>query len=87
MIKAGHRPLDAWGLAALSISEALALALAEEGLLSKQAVCRAIEDAAAAHRDAAKWAEDPEVHQQAARLSDRIRQSIDAAVIGAPQRK
>ena len=84
MIKMAQRPADAWSLAALSISEALALALAEAGVLTKEEVCRAIDDAAAAHRDAAKWSADAAIHRQAAWLSDRVRASIDAAVIAGP---
>jgi hypothetical protein len=76
-----HRPADPWSLAALSISEALALALAEAGVLTKDEVCRAIDDAAAAHRDAARWSVDAGVHRQAAWLSDRVRSSIDAACV------
>ena len=78
-----HRDSDAEGLAALSICESLALALAEEGILSKEGLCIAIEDSVSAHREAAKSAHDPAVHYRAALIAERIKKSIAAAVINA----
>jgi len=69
-------------MAALSICEALALALAEEGILPKEGVCVAIDDAVAAHREAARLASDPAAHSQAAALAEGVRKSIEAAVMG-----
>lgn len=71
------RPVDPAGLAALSICEALALALAEEGAIPKKNICGAIEDAIAAHRDAVTWSSDPAVHREAASLAERVRKSVE----------
>jgi hypothetical protein len=69
-------------MAALSVCEALALALAEEGVLPREGVCVAIEDAVAAHREAAHLASNPAAHARAAALAEGIRKSVEAAVDG-----
>lgn len=81
MSATNHGDCDAEGLAALSICESLALALAEEGILTKEGLCLAIEDSVSAHRNAAKSARDPDVHRRAALLAERVKKSIAAAVI------
>ena len=78
---------DARGLAALSICESLALALAEEGILSKKDVCQAIEDLVAAHREAARTATHSILHQQAALIAEGVKESIAAAVTGKAKRR
>lgn len=70
---------EASGLAALSICEALALALAEQQVLGKDSVCGAIGDVVAAHREAATWAADPALHRRAADLAEEVRQSVQAS--------
>lgn len=72
------RANKAVSFAALSISEALALALADQGVLSKESLCAAIADAVAAHRDAAARSDDAETHLGAAMIAERIKSSIDA---------
>jgi len=73
---------EASSMAALSVCEALALALAEEGVLPPEGVCVAIDDAVAAHREAARQASNPAAHTQAAALAEAIRKSVEAAVEG-----
>jgi hypothetical protein len=71
------RNARAASLAALSICEALALALAEHSILSHDALCAAIDDAIAVHKDAAAASPNAEVHLSAARLAARIKASIE----------
>lgn len=70
---------EASGLAALSICEALALALAEQRVLDKDSVCGAIGDVVGAHREAATWAADPALHRRAADLAEQVRRSVQAS--------
>jgi hypothetical protein len=71
---------EASSMAALSVCEALALALAEEGVLAKEGVCVAIDDAVVAHREAARLASNPAAHSRAAALAEGIRKSVEAAI-------
>jgi hypothetical protein len=71
------RNARAASLAALSICEALALALAEHSILSHDALCAAIDDAITVHKDAAAASPNAEVHLSAARLAARIKASIE----------
>jgi hypothetical protein len=80
---AGKKPPDSCessAMAALSVCEALALALAEEGILSKEGLCVAIGDAVAAHREAARLEPNPMAHNRAAALAEGIRKSVEAAL-------
>jgi hypothetical protein len=79
----GKKPPDiceSSAMAALSVCEALALALAEEGILSKEGLCVAIDDAVAAHREAARLDSNPLAHSRAAALAEGIRKSVEAAL-------
>ncbi len=59
-------------MAAYSISESLALALAESGVLDQHEVIALLQDAAMAHRNAASSGSDLGRHETAARLIERV---------------
>ncbi len=63
---------DATGLAALSICESLLLSLTDLAIIENQEAISILEDAAAAHRGAATEARNPEDHQAAADVIERI---------------
>lgn len=61
------------GLAALSICETLLLTLRERNVLDVEEIQAALEDAAAAHRNRdGREGHDPELHDAAARIIERI---------------
>ncbi|QNT71422.1 hypothetical protein HQ394_18165 [Defluviicoccus vanus] len=63
---------DVAGLAALSICESILLSLTDLDIIEQgEAVC-ILEDAAAAHRGAIAEAKNPEAHEAAAVVIDRI---------------
>ena len=70
---------DAVARAALSVGESLALALVECGMVHKQEIIGALEDAAEAHRAAASDGQDPEVNTFAAAVIERMIRSLVAA--------
>lgn len=63
---------EAVARAALSMGETLLLALTESGMLDRDEVHQALEDAANAHRQAADSSDDPKVHREAARLIENV---------------
>ena len=69
---------DAVARAALSVGEALALALVECGLVGRTQIIAALEDAGNVHRTAAVEGKDPEVSAFAAAVIERIIRSLDA---------
>lgn len=71
---------DAVARAALSVGESLALALVECGMVDKDKIIAALEDAAAAHRAAASEGRDPDVNAFAAAVIERMVRSLVAAV-------
>lgn len=64
--------------AALSVGESLALALVECGMVDKNEIICALEDAAAAHRTAAEEGLDPETNAFAAAVIERMIRSLTA---------
>lgn len=68
---------EAAALAALSMGEALLLALVESGAVGTGELRGALDDAVAAHRTAAAEGNDPEVNSQAATAIERIRNGLD----------
>lgn len=73
---------DANGLAALSICEVLALVLTEQGLLTKEDICTALDDVIATLRDHETSLENltrTSRHRCAAAITERIRDSVLAA--------
>jgi hypothetical protein len=67
---------DAAALAAFSMAESLVLALAERGLLSRQAIEGALEDAAVTHRHAATEGDSTDVNGRAAEAIERVKESL-----------
>jgi hypothetical protein len=63
---------DAAGIAALSICESLLLSLTDLKVIEPTEALSILEDAAAAHRGAISVAKDPDAHQAAADVIDRI---------------
>lgn len=63
---------NAAGLAALSICESLLLSLTDLKIIEGGEAVSILEDAAAAHRGAIAEAENPQAHQAAADVIDRI---------------
>ncbi|WP_417522491.1 hypothetical protein [Marinovum sp.] len=66
-----HLP-DPAGIAALSICEALLLALHDRGLLPEPEIVGILRDAAATHENANGTGPEPETHAAAARLITQI---------------
>ena len=63
---------DHAGLAALSICEALLLALNDQGLLPEHEILDVLRDAAATHKNAVGTDAERETHRAVAELIDRI---------------
>ena len=63
---------DAAGFAALSICESLLLSLTDLDIIEEGEAVSILEDAAAAHRGAVTEAKNPETHEAAAAVIDRI---------------
>jgi hypothetical protein len=63
---------DHAGLAALSICEALLLALNDQGLLPEHEILGVLRDAAATHKNAVGTDAERETHRAVAKLIDRI---------------
>lgn len=63
---------NAAGLAALSICESLLLSLTDLRIIEGGEAVSILEDAAAAHRSAIAEAENPQAHQAAVDVIDRI---------------
>ncbi|MBK8174868.1 MAG: hypothetical protein IPK66_06245 [Rhodospirillales bacterium] len=63
---------NAAGLAALSICESLLLSLTDLEVIESNEAVSILEDAAAAHRGALAAAQNPDDHQAAADVIDRI---------------
>ncbi len=63
---------DIAGLAALSICESLLLSLTDLEVMEREEVIAILDDAAAAHLGAKAEARNPQAHQDAADLIDRI---------------
>lgn len=63
---------DSAGLAALSICEALLLALKDQRLLPEHEIDGVLRDAAATHENAVGSAADKDAHRTAAELINRI---------------
>jgi hypothetical protein len=63
---------NAAGLAALSICESLLLSLTDLAIIENKEAVSILKDAAMAHRAAAAEANNPEAHQAAADVIDRI---------------
>lgn len=70
---------DAFARAALSVGESLAIALVECGMVGKQQIIGALEDAAAAHRAAADEGNNSDVNVFAAAVIERMILSLGAA--------
>jgi hypothetical protein len=70
---------DAAARAALSVGESLAIALVECGMVGKQDIICALEDAASAHRNAAEQGLDQEVNAFAAAMIERMIRTLNAA--------
>jgi hypothetical protein len=70
---------DAVARAALSVGESLAIALVECGMVGKQEIICALEDAASAHRNAAEEGLDEEVNAFAAAVIERMIRTLNAA--------
>lgn len=70
---------EAIAMAAYSISESLALALAESGVMDRHEVEGLLQDAAAAHRDVMGQSEMGEKHLLAARLIERVLTGVKLA--------
>ena len=62
----------ATGLAALSICESILLSLTENGIIDAAEARAILEDAATAHREAIKLAEDGKDHEGAAAVIEMI---------------
>jgi hypothetical protein len=73
------------GNAALTLFEALAIALAEKDLLSKDEIRTVLEDAAQAHRKQVKAGGDASFHLSVANMIERI--SIGANSVSASRRR
>jgi hypothetical protein len=67
---------DAYGRAALSLSESLVLAIAEKGLIDPAELAGVLSDAIAVHRSAAAEGGDVETHLRAAALLERFGESV-----------
>jgi hypothetical protein len=65
-------PADHAGLAALSICEALLLALNDQGVLPEHEIVGVLRDAAATHENAVGRDVEMEVHRAAANLINKI---------------
>ena len=76
-ISSGRVAPEAAGLAALSLAESLVFLLVEEGLIGKEAVQDALEDAVDAQRQAADQG-GPLNHGAAATLIERIMDALEA---------
>ena len=63
---------NAAGLAALSICESLLLSLTDLEIIERKEAVSILSDAATAHRSAVAEAKNPEAHQAAADVIDRI---------------
>lgn len=63
---------NAAGLAALSICESLLLSLTDFAIIENKEAVSILEDAAAAHRGAVAASPNPDDHQAAADVIDRI---------------
>ena len=63
---------DYSGVAALSICEALLLAINDHGILPEQEIVGILRDAAATHENAVGTDDDLEAHRTAAELINRI---------------
>lgn len=70
---------EAAALAALSMGEALLLALAESGAVGARELEGALDDAVSAHRNAAAEGNDPEVNDMAAAAIEKIRKGLNLA--------
>jgi NAD-dependent oxidoreductase involved in siderophore biosynthesis len=70
---------DAVARAALSVGESLAIALVECGMVGKQEIICALEDAASAHRNAAEEGLDEDVNTFAAAVIERMIRTLNAA--------
>ncbi|MDZ3838416.1 MAG: hypothetical protein U0S49_13690 [Rhodospirillales bacterium] len=70
---------DAVARAALSVGESLAIALVECGMVGKQEIICALEDAASAHRNAAEEGLDEDVNAFAAAVIERMIRTLNAA--------
>ncbi|MCU0893334.1 MAG: hypothetical protein MUD06_03270 [Rhodospirillales bacterium] len=70
---------DAVARAALSVGESLAIALVECGMVAKQEIICALEDAASAHRNAAEEGLDQDVNAFAAAVIERMIRTLNAA--------
>ncbi|MCW2236662.1 hypothetical protein [Azospirillum canadense] len=67
------------GSAALSICEALLIALVEKGVLSLEEAQAALEDAAAAHQGAEGVAHDAQFHHLVVQIVERLIVQLNAA--------
>ncbi|MEM7530375.1 MAG: hypothetical protein AAF416_22500 [Pseudomonadota bacterium] len=65
-------PTEHRGMAALSICEALLLAIIDRGLLSEHEVLGAMHDAATAHENAVGTDAEMDAHRAAARIIERM---------------
>jgi hypothetical protein len=63
---------DAAGLAALSICESMLLSLTDLAIIENKEAVSILQDAAAAHSGAVAGTENPEAHQAAVDVIDRI---------------
>lgn len=63
---------DFSGMAALSICEALLLAMNDHGILPEKEIVGVLRDAAAAHENAADDDLDPQAHREVAELINQI---------------
>lgn len=70
---------DAVARAALSVGESLTLALVECGLIGRDQIIGALDDAAGVHRTAAAEGRDTEVSVFAAAMIERIIHSLEAS--------
>lgn len=74
-----RRSDEAVARAALSVGETLAIALVECGMVGKQEIICALEDAASAHRNAADAGLDKDVNAFAAAVIERMIRTLSAA--------
>lgn len=79
MSKGERKTEDAVARAALSVGESLAIALVECGMVRKQEIICALEDAASAHRNAAEQGLDQDVNAFAAAVIERMIRTLNAA--------
>lgn len=79
MSNSEQRSDEAVARAALSVGESLAIALVECGMVGKHEIICALEDAASAHRTAAKEGLDTDVNTFAAAVIERMIRTLNAA--------